>query len=366
MRVRHLLWGNPSLMSLLTDQWNQPDQFDWVTKFLRERELVRPTQMAMALVATSAALVPVTLMAGRHRSATDLLIFGAVTAVFSVGMTVFWLSRWPTRRQSEITAVLGVVCIAAWSLAQPNAAVALLVCTAAAITGGYLAFFHSVKTMALNFGVAIVVAAIAAARLVRDTTLVTAASAFWVVWFLNLAVPVGIRGMSRAMSRYATSSYEDPLTGLLNRRGFLKRVARRLANAPITDTHLIVLMVDLDNFKRVNDTHGHVAGDQVLIAVAELLRQHTSATAAICRAGGEEFLVALTSNAAELSAIANNLCIAIAALSPRITASIGTTAARLADLRQPMSASTIEQIICLADRAMYAAKRNGGNQAQQA
>lgn len=366
MRVRHLPSGGPSLMSLLIDQWNQPDQFDWVTKFLRERELIRPAQIAMALVASSAALVPLTLLAGRQRSAADLLVVGAVATVFSGGMIVFWLSRWPTRRQSEITGVLGVVCIAAWSLAQPSAAVALLVCTAAAITGGYLAFFHSVKTMALNFGVAMVVAVIAAARLVPDTTLVTAASAFWVVWFLNLAVPVGIRGMSRAMSRYATSSYEDPLTGLLNRRGFLKRVARQLANAPITDTHLIVLMADIDNFKRVNDTHGHVAGDQVLIAVAELLRQHTSSSAAICRAGGEEFLVALTSTAAELSAIANNLCIAIASLSPPITASIGTTAARLADLRQPMSAGSIEQIICLADTAMYVAKRNGGNRAHQA
>jgi diguanylate cyclase (GGDEF)-like protein len=52
-------------------------------------------------------------------------------------------------------------------------------------------------------------------------------------------------------------------------------------------------MVDLDDFKRVNDTRGHPAGDRALLAVAELLRRHSPPTAAICRAGGEEFLIAM-------------------------------------------------------------------------
>jgi diguanylate cyclase (GGDEF)-like protein len=364
MNSRHLLWGRSSLISLLASWWRQPDQFDWVTNYLIERGVFRSAQLTMALVASSAALIPVTLLVDRHNVDKSMLAVAIGDTVFTVAMTAFWLRRWPTRLQSETAALAGLLGITGWSLAQSNPAAALLACGAGAISGGYLAFFHSVKSMALNFSVVIVVAVIAAVRMADDMNPVDVISGFWVVWFLNLAVPVAIRGMSRAMQRYSVSSDEDPLTGLLNRRGFIKMITRRVSSAPMTDTHLIVVMVDLDDFKCVNDTHGHPTGDRLLVSVAELMRIHSSPDAAICRAGGEEFLIALTSAAADAFAIANTLCTAIAELSPPVTASIGTTCAELETPRQPEPEYLIECAIAAADKAMYSAKRKGGNQAR--
>ncbi|PRC62787.1 GGDEF domain-containing protein, partial [Mycobacterium sp. ITM-2017-0098] len=68
-------------------------------------------------------------------------------------------------------------------------------------------------------------------------------------------------------------------------RGFADAVRRRLTGTPDADSHLGLLMVDLDDFKLVNDTHGHAAGDRALQAVADLLRRCSPRDAAICRAG---------------------------------------------------------------------------------
>lgn len=363
MDFRHLLWGRSSLISLFAALWKQPDQFDWITNYIIESGMVRSAQLTMALVASSAALIPVTLLAYRHDAGNGLPAIALGDAVYPIAVAVFWLRRWPTRRQSEVMSAIGLLGIAAWSLAQSDAAAALLACSAGAITGGYLAFFHSFKAMTANFLVFIVVAVMAAARMARDTDPVDAMSGFWIVWFLNLAVPVGIRGMSRAMQRYSVRSDEDPLTGLLNRRGFIKMITRRVNSAPTTDTHLIVLMVDLDNFKRINDTYGHPTGDRLLISVAKLLRSHSCPDAAICRAGGEEFLVASTSAGADAFAMADALCVAVGALSPPVTASIGTSRAELEISRHTATEDFIDCAIAAADEAMYTAKRQGGNHA---
>lgn len=363
MNLRHLLWGRSSLISLLAALWRQPDQFDWVTNYIIESGMVRSAQLTIALVSLSSTLVPVTLFADRHHAGNGLPAIALGDVVYTIAVAAFWLRRWPTRRQSEAMSAIGLLGTVAWSLAQSNAAAALLVCTAGAITGGYLAFFHCFKAMVANFLVIVVIAAIAAARMAHDAAPVNAISCFWVVWFLNLAVPVGIRGMSRAMQRYSVRSDEDPLTGLLNRRGFIKAITRRVNSAPASGTPLVVLMVDLDNFKRINDTHGHRTGDRLLVSVAELLRSHSAPDSAICRAGGEEFLIASTAAGADAGAMADALCEAIAALSPSVTASIGSARVEMEISRHRVAEDFIEYAIASADEAMYTAKRQGGNQA---
>ncbi|MGB3352388.1 MAG: GGDEF domain-containing protein [Mycobacterium sp.] len=318
----------------------------------------------MAIVASSAALVPLSFLGGLRWPPLPLIALGVVGAIITIGMTAFWLARWPTRRQSEAAVTTGVLLIAVWSLAQPTPAVALLACTATAVTGGYIAFFHSTKLLLFNFVVAIAIATTASWRLAGATTVGTAIAAFWLVWFLNLTVPLSIRGMARAMGTFAMRSDADPLTGLLNRRGFAQRVSSELVGPHSTGRHLILVMVDLDDFKLVNDTHGHAAGDRALQAVAELLRQHSPPGAAICRAGGEEFLIAVITDGNTAGSIAAQLCTAIAALPHEVTASIGTSGMPLQTLRGRSSGSLLDELIAAADAAMYAAKRNGGNRVQ--
>jgi diguanylate cyclase (GGDEF)-like protein len=316
------------------------------------------------VVAGSSALVPVTFLITARRLTPGACAIGVFAAAFTIGMTVFWLTRWPTRRQSEVTVTAGTVLIAVWSLSQPTATGAVLTSMAAAVTGGYIAFFHRPRLLLFNFLAALIMAVSGSMRVARDSDPGTAAAAFWLIWFLNLAVPLSIRGMSRAMGSYAMRSEADPLTSLLNRRAFTDAIGRQLTGSADT-LNLTLLMVDLDDFKRVNDTHGHPAGDRALLAVADLLRRHSPPTAEICRAGGEEFLIAMVSTPQfDVQPMAARLCAAIAELPHDITASIGTASAALNS--QNGMASMIEQLIAAADHAMYSAKRSGGNRVQHA
>jgi diguanylate cyclase (GGDEF)-like protein len=349
-------------MSRLKAWWNQPDQFEWMTKFLRQRGLLRSAQLLMAVVVTSSGLAPISILAQPQGTAAVPLMIGLAGAAFCVGMAWFWLTRWPTRRQSEVAAVLGVVCVAAWSVAQPTPGLAALGCAATAVTGGYIAFFHNNRLLMFNFTIAMAVAVFAVVRLISQSNFATAAAAFWLIWLLNVSVSLGIRGTTHAMSQFALRSDSDPLTGLLNRRGFDEAVEGVLSSAHPSDTHLAVLMVDLDDFKRINDSRGHEAGDRVLLAVADLLREHVPSTGAVCRAGGEEFLIALTISSPDVSSVATRICTAIATLSHAVTASVGHTSAELRSLGSH-GASRIDELVRAADSAMYAAKRKGGNRA---
>jgi diguanylate cyclase len=346
----------------------EPDPFDRVSEFLRHRGLLRPVRVLMAVVTSSAALVPISVLARVYHAPVGVVVVGMVAVTLSLVMAWLWLTRWPTRRQSVTSAVLGAVCVAAFSLCQPRPGIAALVCTAGAVTGGYIAFFHSSRVLLFNIIVVLTTAMVAAYRLAQDADPATAAAAFWLMWLLNITVPLAIRGISKAMSRYAVRATEDPLTGLLNRRGFLDAVNRRLIPAIPGGAHqyVVVMMIDLDNFKRVNDTQGHAAGDRTLLLVAELLRRYVSSEAAICRCGGEEFLIALTSASDDAAAIAAPLCSAIRAQCGEVTASIGVACADRHVVAATPTIDLIDVLVQAADLAMYKAKRNGGNRVELA
>lgn len=348
-------------MSRLTAWWNQLDHFDWISMFLRQRGGLRTAQKIMALVSGLAALVPLTVLSVGPRPTAAVVIAGTIMIVFTVGMTIFWLAHWPTRWQSEAAVVIGVMCIGGWSLVQPAAALAALACTPLAVTGAYIAIFHRPKLMLFNGAVGIPITITAVLRLVREANVAVAISTFWLINFVNFSVPLAVWGMSRAVGMYARRSEEDALTGLLNRRAFTETVGNLLVNPPLMHSHLAVVMIDLDNFKRINDTHGHAAGDLALRGVADLLREHCPSDAAICRAGGEEFLIALTCTISDIAPLAARICTAVARLSPRVTASVGTANAELRLLRGVGYPTRVDELITLADNAMYAAKRSGGN-----
>ena len=225
--------------------------------------------------------------------------------------------------------------------------------------------FRSPRLLFLNGLVVATTATLAVVRLADETDFATAAAAFWLIWFPNFSVPLIIWGMSQAMGTYVERAEQDPLTGLLNRRAFTEAVAVRLVDHNAAHTHLAVMMLDLDDFKRVNDTYGHSAGDRLLRVVAELLREHSPPDAIVCRAGGEEFLIALTCTIDGVAPLAALFCGAVARLPYGITVSIGTASAELNLLCTADGGHLIEELVGVADSAMYAAKRRGGNQAYQ-
>lgn len=99
-----------------------------------------------------------------------------------------------------------------------------------------------------------------------------------------------------------TLSLTDELTGLMNRRGFQAAFRRELAQARRSGVGGVLVMVDLDGFKAINDRHGHLAGDAYLRRVAHVLRNQIRAQDVLCRLGGDEFAILLTAADAEMGA----------------------------------------------------------------
>lgn len=155
----------------------------------------------------------------------------------------------------------------------------------------------------------------------------------------------------------------DPLTGLRNRRAFLQEAEHELSRALRYPCETGVLVADLDHFKRVNDLHGHPAGDAVLKHFAHLLKAQLRESDIAARLGGEEFIVLLPGTGASGTAVvAEKIRHAIEAEPVRhggeviaITVSIGVSCL------PAHSACTIEALYAQADQALYAAKTGGRN-----
>ncbi len=156
----------------------------------------------------------------------------------------------------------------------------------------------------------------------------------------------------------------DALTGLANRRHFETDLDRRVAEVGRYGSEGTVLMLDLDNFKYVNDAFGHRAGDELLRSVAQLLRSRIRETDTLARLGGDEFAIFLShADAAAAATVAGDLLealrehvVPIDGRPVRVTASIGIICVSEAT-------ATGEDLLAEADRAMYEAKDSGRDRA---
>jgi len=155
----------------------------------------------------------------------------------------------------------------------------------------------------------------------------------------------------------------DPLTGLFNRRYLLETLDRELHRAAVRDQHLTMAMLDMDHFKRFNDTYGHAAGDAVLSRFGIILREWKRGEDIVARYGGEEFAIVLLDMSADkaferldsLRKIIETTAIEYyGQLLPPLTISGGISV-------YPLHAVNRDDLISIADAALYDAKRNGRN-----
>ena len=151
----------------------------------------------------------------------------------------------------------------------------------------------------------------------------------------------------------------DLLTGALNRRRFFEVSERELMRASVDRVPTSVLLLDIDDFKKINDLHGHRTGDEVLRQVAHACRNSLRPADHFARWGGEEFVALLPGADTEASVgVALRLRSALAECADeiepevKVTASIGVASTEL-------GVSNLERLIALADHAMYTVKRNG-------
>lgn len=199
-------------------------------------------------------------------------------------------------------------------------------------------------------------------------TLVSCAILYlWIIKPLDRNLTVMVDALHNARAEAEKLSQIDPLTGVLNRRAFFERFEREWDRSNRNGMFLSCIMLDLDLFKQVNDTHGHLAGDAILKMVAELLQTDCRLNDDVCRYGGEEFCILLPeSEQDEAAAFAVRMC-GIIEQTPtchgnkviHVTASFG-----VAQRKERMS--SVEELVDAADQALLRAKQSGRNRVRTA
>ncbi len=190
-----------------------------------------------------------------------------------------------------------------------------------------------------------------------------------VCWFIILMVGVSAYfheqvdfARRQGEAKLAAAALTDALTGLPNRRKFFEYGKHEIERMKRNNSELWVLMIDLDHFKRINDTGGHAIGDRVLVAVANVLASSVRKVDLVGRIGGEEFAVLLTdTNQGGCERVAEHIRNSIESLeiadwthtNGRITTSIGCA--------KPGPTETLEAALNAADEALYSAKGRGRN-----
>jgi diguanylate cyclase (GGDEF)-like protein len=171
------------------------------------------------------------------------------------------------------------------------------------------------------------------------------------------------RPLARMVGDLSERAERDELTGLANRRAFDDRLREEIDRARRYGTHMTLVLVDLDDFKHVNDRHGHQCGDDVLRVVGALLSRSVRELDLAARYGGEEFALVLPGTVADgARRVAEKIRTTVAAVeipAPsaeriRVTASFG--------MAEFPTWATLEELIAEADKCLYEAKRHGKNQ----
>ncbi len=183
-------------------------------------------------------------------------------------------------------------------------------------------------------------------------------------YVLFLREELRTKELSRLNDNLHALSFRDGLTGLANRRHFDACLETAWRQAALDRTPISLIMTDVDHFKHLNDTHGHIAGDQVLIQLAGILQStHRREHDIIARFGGEEFVLLLPSyterealQAAEhVRSTLRSIPLDVDSVARPISISVSCGVATL----HPQHAPDATELIALADQALYRAKRSG-------
>ncbi|MFY7863321.1 putative bifunctional diguanylate cyclase/phosphodiesterase [Roseateles sp.] len=177
---------------------------------------------------------------------------------------------------------------------------------------------------------------------------------------LRMSIVRDIRDRMAAQARIEHLAHHDDLTGLLNRSAFMERAAALMQAAGVQERKLALLFIDLDNFKRVNDSLGHMEGDKVLITVAERISDCLRSTDLVARFGGDEFVVLLgdVHERSDVMAVLMAL-LAVVEVPVMVDGCMLTVTPSIGVCLFPEHGGRVDALMQHADMAMYQAKAGG-------
>jgi diguanylate cyclase (GGDEF)-like protein len=372
--------GHGARLSRLTRWWVDPDdEFEWHRTFAEANGLTGQRRVHVALLAFALAGAGLALQqspAGSPSGWESAVGYVAAGWAAVVGV-MFLLVAWPCRRVSYgivVSADLGITAVLA---TYQNGPLRLAGCVWFAVVGAYVTFTHGRVTHALHsIWAAGTVAGFGAWACASDGADIGVCIALMLAMAcVVVAIPLMAqphRDALRANLEHSQSlATYDPLTGLLNRRGLEAAAIAVVDRARESSNALVVMVLDLDAFKTINDNYGHRRGDQVLAEVAHRLEATLRRGAVLARTGGEEFVILDAVARSDVALLAERLRRAVheADYEITVTTSIGIAVIGPRELdRTPAQGleSTLDQWFHDADAAMYAAKQRGGNQVRVA
>ena len=179
---------------------------------------------------------------------------------------------------------------------------------------------------------------------------------------LAIGVTKWIRYNENRQDELSYQANTDELTGILNRRSFTKYIEHAFKNAKIHSEPFSLIIIDIDFFKDINDTYGHMVGDEILKSLSQLMESSFRTTDKVCRWGGEEFAILLPSTSM------NNACNVAEKIRKKVENSFHQVKEKSISYTISLGVSeslaideTIDKIINRADKALYKAKDSGRN-----
>lgn len=354
--------------------WHEPVDYPGQVQYFARRSLASAIRVLigagiglMALISI-AVLLPVI---GQDSTASRVAVtlFATLTTVWSI----VWCSRtWPSRRVSRafiVSADVGITVVALLGSSWPTGLFAL---NCFALISVYLMFFDGAKALTLHSALILATTAAFTAQVPAGDSLSRTSLTATVLGAVlpTIATPLGIQFGIWTLRNDANESVTDPLTGLLNRRGLHLHFASMLSANRTSSAALIVVVVDLDRFKDINDKFGHPTGDKVLIHCARRISETVGQSALVARIGGEEFVVVQHVDRHRDDQLPERIRLAIAAPgeTPSVTASLGVTDVAYRQFAAPDSdhVRLLDDILARADVAMFDAKHVGGNTIRRA
>lgn len=190
----------------------------------------------------------------------------------------------------------------------------------------------------------------------------------FILWHYNYTTIIQKRRIESQQKQLEQMAYYDPLTDLPNRRLLEKLIKRELASMQRYGQETVIIMLDVDDFKQINDTYGHQVGDSILMQLADLLKNNVRETDTVARFGGEEFIILMPNTSVEegyifaerIRKIIMEKVFSIGSDTLQITSSFGVSS--MGDI----NSQNLEDYYLLADKALYLAKQSGKNRVEKA